>query len=260
VGISASIPFGISWAQVNPTFVTTPGTIRVRFDATNLTPGVYSTTMTLTANRQGVQNVPYEVLLQVTVVPPVLEPRPASLSIYRLPCETDPCSPEELAERSAPFTRTVEVRGSNDLTFRAAILDVPDADEGQANSASAGLTGSITGGEVDDHGNIVLYDDRGNSRTLDADLVSAAATLSTTVMLDPAVTWITTATVDSPSTPALISIGFDPAVLTEDYQREYAVLVLVADTRAGTPPENVTIVPIELANIGYILWGAFLSK
>jgi hypothetical protein len=90
--------------------------------------------------------------------------------------------------------------------------------------------------------------------------VSAAQAVTTTVMLDPTIGWITGATLDEATTPAVLSIAINPSIMTEDYQREHAVLILVADTRAGTPPQNVTIVPIELANISNLMWVSFLNK
>lgn len=261
VGISAIIPGGNSWAQVNPTFGTTPITFRVRFDTTSLNPGIYNTTMTLRATSSNVQNDNYVVYLNLTVIPPVLEPNPPILSIYRLPCENDPCSVQEVTERSQPFTSTVRVNGSNDLAFRAALIGVPAQPTSTVSSATvAGLVGPITGGEIDDSGNIVLYDDFGNSRTLGSEFVTSAATLTTTMLVDPALTWVTSASVDGDVVPADISMVISPTVLTEEFQREYAVLVLVADTRAGTPSGNVVLVPIELANIGDLLWITFLGK
>ncbi len=231
------------------------------FDATALDPGVYNTTMTLRATQTNVQNDNFVVYLNLTVIPPKLEPNPPILSIFRLPCETDPCSDGELAERNAPFTTTVRINGSNELTFRAAIIGVPSAAEGTAAAATtAGLAGPITGGAIDDNDNIVLYDDLGNSRTLGSDLVSSAAALSTTLLIDPALTWITSATVDSNVIPADLSMVISPTILTEEFQREYAVLVLVADTRAGTPNSNVVLVPIQFANIGDLTWISLLQK
>ena len=261
VGINAIVPSGNSWVQVNPTFGTTPVTFRVRFNATSINPGNYNTTMTLKAAASNVQNDNYVVYLNLIVIPPVLEPSPPILSMYRLPCENDPCSDQEIADRSAPFTTTVRVDGSDDLAFRAALIDVPsEPTSNVATTSVAGLAGPITGGAIDDSGNIVLYDDLGNSRTLGTEFVTSAATLTTTMLVDPALTWVTSATVDSDIVPADISMVISPTVLTQEFQREYAVLVLVADTRAGTPAGNVKIVPVELANIGGLLWISFLGK
>jgi hypothetical protein len=152
----------------------------------------------------------------------------------------------------------VRINGSIDLSFRAVLLGSPDPTDGAV--AAAGLAGPISGGEVDTNGNIVLYDDQGNSRTLGSEQVSAASVHSTTFFVDPELTWVLSATLDSDIVPANLSLHIDPSILTEEFQREYAVIVLVADTRAGPPSENVTLVPIQLANIGALLWGSLIAK
>lgn len=254
VGINAIIPSGSGWAQVTPVFATTPANFRVRFDATSLAPGSYSTTMTLRANASNVQNDNFVVYLNLTVVPPVLQPNPPILSLYRLPCASNPCTDEETAERNAPITTTVRVNGSSDLNFKAAIIGVPAQGDGTAAAASTSQLSNIVGGEVNADGNIVIYDDQGNSQVLGADVVRAAQATTSTISIELAPTWVTTATVDGNSVPSDIVIGIDPTVLTQSYQREYAVLILVADTRAGSPNQNITMVPIELANVGDLLW------
>lgn len=261
VGINAIVPGGNAWAEVNPIFASTPANFRIRLNATSLNPGTYNTTMTLRTNLANVVNDNYVVYLNLTVIPPVLEPNPPILDMYRFPCASDPCSGQELAERNAPFTSTLRIDGSTSLAFRAAILGVPNSD-GSAVTAAVlgGLTGPITGGALDENGNIVISDDFGNSRTLASAQVSSADQVSNTIMVDPSLTWVTTATLDSNIVPANIALGIDPTVLTEEFQREYAVLILVADTRAGTPNGNVTLVPIQLANIGDLLWVSILKK
>jgi hypothetical protein len=261
IPVNAIIPSGArSWAKVEPVRASTPATFRVTLDATALEPGEYRTTMTLSAEGSNVLFNDFVIGIRLAVVPPIIEPNPPILSMYRFPCEDDPCSDEEIAERNEPFTATIALDGSTDLAFRAAILGVPPQGGDAATTAGvAGLPGAIARGVIE-NGNIVLYDTLGNSRTLGSDLVSAAATHTTTIMLDPLLTWITTATVESDIIPTDISLGIDPSILGEDFQREHAVLILVADTRAGSPNGNVTLVPIQLANIGQILWSPIIAN
>jgi hypothetical protein len=259
VCIITVMPAGNIWAVVNPNFATTPATFNVHFNATTLNPGVYNTTMTLRANQANVQNDNNVVYLNLTVIPPILEPTPPVLNIFRFPCANNPCTPAEIKERNEPFTSTIRINGSTDLSFRAALLGVPAQEDGSIAAITGGLTGPITGGEIDDNGNIVLYDDFGNSRTLGDDVASTAA-VTPTLLIDPSLTWITKATLDSGSVPADLSLVIDPSILTQKFQREYAVLVLVADTRAGTPSGNVTLVPIQLADIGNLLWAGYIKN
>jgi hypothetical protein len=271
VGINAVIPASAQqWAKVNPVFATTPANFRVHFDATSLEPGIYNTTMTLRTNppNPNVQNDNFEVGLRLTVVPPKLEPTPPYVQSFRLPCEPGPnCTDEQTADLNEPFTATVFIDGSNELVFSAAVLDVPDAPSGAVAAASAGgLAGSITGGEVDDNGNIIIYDDFGNSRTLASQQVSASAIASGTVIIDPQLTWITP-TLDSNIVPATLSLQIDPSIMDIDdnaddfdLHREYAVVVLVADTRAGSPGGNVVLIPVELANVGSLIYISSISN
>jgi hypothetical protein len=260
VGINAIVPPGNGWVQLNPTFATTPATFRVRFNATNLQPGSYNTTMTLVSSDPNAQNNNYVVYLNLLVVPPVLEPNPPILSVYRFPCATNPCSPAEVDQRNDPITRTIRLDGSAELAFRGALLGVPPVGGDVLTAGVDGLSGPIEGAEIDENGNIVIYDAAGNSRTLEGTEVSVSATHSTTFMIDPLLTWVTTATVDSNIVPANITLVMDPTVIGEEKQRVYAVLVLVADTRAGTPSGNVTLIPIEMANIGELNWAGFIIK
>jgi hypothetical protein len=259
--LQVNVVFGpnSSWARVNSTLGTTPFTFRFFFDATNLEPGMYETTATLTVNRTDVQNNNFIVYLRLTVVPPSLQPIPPVLSWFRA-CEASECTAQEREDRTKPFTSTVDIRGSSNLTFRAAIIGVPEEDNGSASVASAELASEIAGGEIDADGNMVLFDADGNRRVLGADWAGASAVRSTTVIVDPELTWISSATLDTINIPAELTIGVNPAHMTEDYQREYAVLVLVADTRAGTPAENVVVVPIQLANVGDLMWASFLRR
>jgi len=256
-GVNATVPgSATSWALVNPSFATPPISFRVRFDATHLTPGTYNTTMTITTDTANVVNDNYVVYLNLTVLAPTLQPDPPIVSLF--PCVNTICYGSEISATHKPITTTIDINGAINLSFRATILGVPSKDEGSV--AASGLAGPITGGKIDENGNIVVYDDLGNSRILGDAQVTASAATSTTVLVDPALTWVMSATLDGNVAPATLKLVVDSAVLTKKSQREYAVLVLVADTRAGTPNSNVYIVPIQLANIGKLLWIGDIKK
>lgn len=257
--LSVNVVFGpgSSWVRVNSSVGTTPYTFRFWFDTKNLEPGFYDATATLSVNRPDVQNNNYVIFLHATVVPPTLLPMPPALAWYRT-CAARECTDQERVDRTKPFTTTVDIDGSSDLTFRAAIIGVPEADDGMASAAS--VARQIAGGEIDASGNMVVYDAAGNSRVLGADWPTVSAVLSTTVIVDPEITWISSAKLDTINVPAKMRIVVNPAQMTQDYQRKYAVLVLIADTRAGSPNQNVVLVPMELANVGGLMWAAFLSN
>ncbi len=146
VSVNALLPDGLGWVTVNPTTSTIlsgqPAVFRVRFNATSLPPGLYGTTVTLTS-LQPVINQPYSIALELTVIPPKLQPVPGGLSIFMIPCDESACTPAEQAEQSGPITRTIRIGGSNDLVYQAAIVGMPD-DVASA-ASSNGLQGEITG-------------------------------------------------------------------------------------------------------------------
>ncbi|HXF61265.1 MAG TPA: hypothetical protein VNK95_06590 [Caldilineaceae bacterium] len=234
ITFSASIG-SVPWASLDRTVATTPATLTLRFDATNLTPGLYTTSLRLDAQTANVLNTPLLIAVELTVQPATLNPQP-NLALYaHYPC----------AAPLAPVTTTIKLAGTNDLNFRAAVIGVP----AETALASTGWGGLVTGGEIDSAGNMVLYDAQGNRRTIPmsvppSDAVSAAATLSATWPVDPTINWITGVSSDATSVPATINIQLDPTVLGPNFPTTYAVMVLVADTRAGAPPENVEVVPI----------------
>lgn len=252
VTINALLPAGLGWATLNPATSTItagqPATFRVRFNATNLPPGRYSSTITLTSP-QPVTNQPLSIALDLTVIPPKLQPEPGGLSIYQVPCDLTDCSPAEEAERNGPITRTIRIGGSNDLVYQAAIVGMPD--DVVSAASEGGFQGEIKGGEIDEQGRMVLYDANGNTRVIGGE-VSAAAVHTNTWTIDANVDWIVSAYSDNNGVPSTLTLVLDPTKLEATNDVERAILVLVADTRAGSPPENVKLVQIEILRVNSV--------
>lgn len=235
---------GKPWIKVNPTIATTPANINVSFDATKLKVGTYTGSITLSSG--SMLNSPFTVAVELTVQPATIQTQPNAVSYLNFSC-SDAVSQE-------PLTLTLRVGGTAGLNYRAALIGVP------AETAAAGLDNApalvdagITGGEINSAGDIVLYDAQGNTRTIPTGIpaglasggdVSASAVLSTAWPIDPAINWVTSVSSDKTSVPSDIQIVIDPSALGNNYKLTQAVLVLVADTRAGTPPDNVFVVPV----------------
>ncbi|MCC6167516.1 MAG: hypothetical protein IT329_09845 [Caldilineaceae bacterium] len=235
---------GKPWIKVNPTIATTPANINVSFDATNLKVGVYTASITLSSGNM--LNSPFTVAVELTVQPATIQTRPNAIAYLNFNCS-------DVASQD-PLAMTLRVGGTAGLNYRAALIGIP------AETAAAGLENAptladagITGGEINSAGDIVLYDAQGRTRTLPTGIpaglasggdVSASAVLSTAWPIDPAVNWITSASSDKTSVPSDIQIVIDPSVLGNNYKLAQAALVLVGDTRAGTPPDNVFVVPV----------------
>lgn len=235
---------GKPWIKVNPTVATTPATINVSFDATGLQVGTYTASITLSSGNM--LNSPFTVAVELIVQPATIQTVPNAVSYLNFAC-TDAVS-------QGPLTMTLRVGGTAGLNYRAALLAVP------AETAAASLEGAatlvdpaITGAEVNSAGDIVIYDAQGNTRTIPTGIpaglaaggdVSAAAVLTTAWPIDSAINWVTSVTSDKTSVPSTIQIVMNPSVLGNNYKLTQAVLVLVGDTRAGTPPDNVFLVPV----------------
>lgn len=219
---------GATWLAVNPIQATTPATINLRFNATNLSVGKYETTLVLQSGTSAVINQPYEIKVVLDVLPAVIEPEPLTAAFVHYPCTAEP----------GQDSITVRLDGTAGLNFRGAVISVPP----QTAAASADVfSGQVTGGEIDENGNMVLYDANGNSRVIETGEVSAAATLSNTWHIDDSVsTWVKNVYSDRASVPTNLTIDADLTPLGAGFETQQAVFVIVADTRAGDPPDNIS--------------------
>lgn len=225
----------ITWLTANPTFTTTPArlneavTINLTINTTGLPQTTVQTRITLRATTPNVVNSPFVVELVLNVLAADLRAEPASVVFAYHPC----------TEPFATTQRTIAIGGTNNLNYRAVVIAVPA-------EAAAAAGAQIVGGEIDAQGNVVLHEASGNKRTVAVGEVSPSATLSTTWPIDPAVNWITEVSSNVASVPSTITIQADPTILGADFASERALLILVADTRAGTPPDNIRVVPLSI--------------
>lgn len=218
------------WLTVNPMFGATPANITFNFDATNLQIGVYRHTVQLSSNAN-VVNKPYSIEVVLTVEPATLLFQPGAAGFTYFPCEP----PVNITS-----TMEIEVGGTVGLSFHAAILPVPEL-----GAAGAGpLPGKITGGEID-NGVMVLYDELGNSARLNT-LSPASISASDVITWPHDVPWIVEATSPDTVVPSAVTLTVNPEVLGESFDLSQAVMVFVADTRAGSPPDNVKVLPINV--------------
>lgn len=221
-----------SWVQVDPLTGVTPRTINITFDATNEPVGTKSFTMQITSNSD-VVNKPFPIQLVMTVEPAALSLNPPVANFIYFPC-TPPI--DETMEM------VVDVGGTAGLNYEAIVLGIPEA------SAAAGspLAGTITGGMVDESGTVVLYDDAGGVATFARPSAQNFVAASNGITWTNNVDWITQATSVTNTVPSSVTLAVNPQTLGADFTTEQAVMVFVADTRAGSPPENVEILPIMM--------------
>ena len=233
VTFNISVSPGTDWLLLDRTIATTPATVSMRFNATNLSVGHYEATLTLQSG-QPVLNQPYEIKVVLDVLPAVIAPRPQTAAFIHYPCTA--------GSEPGASSMTVRLGGTAGLTFRGAVIGVP----GETVAASADVfNGQITGGEVDENGNMVLYDANGNTRVIETGQVSAAAALTTTWHIDDAVSsWVKNVYSEDSQIPTDLTIEVDLSTLGANFPDEQAIFVMVADTRAGDPPDNVSGLPI----------------
>ncbi len=239
-------PGDAPWMTITPAVATTPATINVRFNATSLPIGTYISQFTI--NAPGVLNSPVTIEVELTVTPAVI-----SFGAVGAAHVTYPCGEPNAGSISDVIT--VRVGGTVGLNYRAALVALPS----QAAAASeevtaANLADAVAGAEIADNGDIILYDAQGNTRTFATGIpaglpaggdVSASAVLSTAWPIDPAINWVTSVSSNQTAVPSDIRFEFDTSSLPAEYGLRQAVLVLVADTSAGTPPENVFALPVS---------------
>lgn len=231
------------WIKVTPSTATTTAIVNVSFDAGDLAIGVHTATLRLEG--AGVLNSGLTIDVELTVEAATITVNPETALFVNRLCTVDP---------QPLLQKTVRVGGTPFLNYRAAVMGLPDEAAAASVAELAAIADRVAArAELSSSGEIILYDDQGNARTIPTGIpaglpsggdVSASAVLSTAWPIDPTVDWITSLSSDVTSVPSIITIQVDPNVLGTNYGRADALLVLVADSRAGSPPDNLFAVPI----------------
>ncbi|MCB0045093.1 MAG: hypothetical protein KDD92_06680 [Caldilineaceae bacterium] len=212
-------------------------------DARDMLPGEYSANIIIrdTNPLSEVSNNPATIPIRLTVEPAALVPLPAAASFIYAPC-TDGLAVDE---------QVIRLGGLEGLNYNAAVVDAPSVD-----AALAQLDGEVVDARQDKNGDLVLMDAAGNESRLhvqakdwllgfdEADLTPGQMMGMEEVLVDWPSTapWVTASSVDG-VIPDLLTLNIDPA--EADGNLDQAMLVLVADRRGGSPPDNVHLVPIQ---------------
>jgi hypothetical protein len=229
---SDPIPFAVevvgnpSWLTVSATGAQTPAQLIFTFNSTGLQAGDYVTDVKLTSPLTTVFNQPYIIKANLKVTAATLSLQPASLSL------SIPCTDTATAQ-----TRVIALDSSTfELRYTAAIVASPDVA-----AAEAALTGPIYDGYVNEEGEIVLRDGQGNEAAVpvNGDMVNASGVASN---WPSAFAWISARSLRD-FAPDQITIQAS-TMYSETTRFGRAILVIVADSRAGAPPGNVRLVPI----------------
>lgn len=234
-GFSYSVVGNPSWIEVSSNATRVPALLTLRFNAGNLAPGDYTATLRIVSTDPSVINSPFDVEVELEVTAADVIPQPASVASVYFPCTDD----NDLDSR----TESLLIGGTPDVRFNMALISAPTAE-----AATAALNGRVAGASLA-NGRLTLSDASGNTANVDlssaVSSASAASTDATRVTWPSDADWVTVET-DSADlvVPTNVTLTVDPSARNSDM--ESAVLVIVADTRAGEVPENVRLIPVTL--------------
>lgn len=231
-----SVPF-TAVLQENPDWVTrfnvssstTPATLSLTVDAADLAPGSYSLSILVTTTDSNVANNPYTIPVEIEVSPAAIEVSPAAASFVYMPCT------DTLEARSTQLT----VSGTPGVNYTAVIAELPEVEEAQAQ-----LEGVVTGGRLNDQGLLEMHDGWGNATQVRVrPLLDVWASEAADIEWPSGAPWVS-ANSSVGQVGDLLTVSIDPTQLPADAEFEEAMLILIADPRAGEEPDNVRFVPV----------------
>jgi len=241
IATDQAVPFSIvvegnpSWVTVQTNQNQTPATIFVAFTTDGTAPGTHKSKLIITSSDATVTNQPYEIELSLTVVAAAVSVNPQSLSYSIYPCETP----------MATRTTKIEVSGSSGLHYTAAVM--PSI---SVQAAQNMLEDEVMAADINEAGDLVLYDGYNHSVNITKAFpseekrlaVQASATGQDEIVWGSSETWIS-ASSRLGITPDILTVTVDPNQSGIGYRN--AMLVIVADERAGARPSNVRFVDMS---------------
>lgn len=244
------------FVSFTPATGTTPATLGVRFNATNLREGVYTGVIRITSPNQNVVNLPQEIPFSVTVLPPPppgFNPSAGGTGFFYYPCseyfamldneEPEPAAVDLSAEDGSVDiqeylgTRTATTLNEPTMpqTVTVRFTDTPGATGGRGNvtmavvaaPSSAGTAengdaneyiASLSDAYVDHNGNVVLVDAQGQRTLVE---MPGAGTAAVDQMSWPSlVPWVRSVTSDSDEIPLTVTLVGDLAPVIQDMETE----------------------------------------
>jgi hypothetical protein len=244
VGTGPNIPFtvekekGSTWFAVSISTSTTPANIFITgFNATQLKPGVYTDRLVIRSSAN-VLNQPFYIPITLTVTQVSFQVSRTEIG-FAFPAQ-NPTPQQQSVAVSSQFPG---------LTYSAALIPAP-----AFKAAIEALGQTPRSGYFSEEGDLVLTNEEGEEYRIlveDEARISAAATW-------PSVPW---ATVQSASTimPDTITITASPEEMTQ--QSEHAILLIVADERAGVYPNNIKVVKVTaLRNVTNFIYMPIIGR
>ncbi len=233
-GTTAAVPFATSfegstpWVTASPASGSTPANsadavITLNFNAGSLLPGVYRARIFFTSSAD-VVNDPVSAAITLTVTPAALSASPGNINI------------SGVCTGSGAVSTTVQVRviGSEGLSYSAAIVEAPIL-----TAAVAQLGGPITGAALQADGSVLALNESGASVQLPTAMSSPSAG---GIIPDP-FTWLTATNASGVIVDTITMQVANPTPFTETVLTN---LLLVGGPLAGTPPQNIRVIPLNI--------------
>ena len=233
IGSGGNLPITVvkgtsaTWFNFSVGSGTTPASIFIdRFDASNLSPGTYRDKLQVTSSNQNVLDQPFEIPIELVVTEASFSLSPANFSLVMSTSE------------SLTKTKGVAVNGLPGLGYSAAIMGQPEF-----SAAASALGNQPTRAHFAESGALVLGNGNGEytttvTRSAPPRASNSARAISASEW-PSGLTWAsaTSAGVVAPDT---ITIAISPTLMTGNAGN--GVLLVLADERAGTFPDNLKIV------------------
>lgn len=235
VSFNAQVTNPPAWAgSLNQTVGVTPFTLSLPVDAGELLPGNYSLVVRITTGNSEVINNPLDVPISVVVKPATIAVTPSVAAFVFEPAEgATTCTPESTS-------LTLNVDGSDGINYTAVVVDVPTAD-----AARESLQGGISG-RLREDGVLELHDNFGNSSELATNSKVTVTASGIDVDWPSSVDWITATSTSGVIVPnEQLTVTLDATKLDTSINDQQVLIIVVADARAGSTPENVRFVPVR---------------
>jgi len=238
---SEQIPFNITvannppWLSVAPTVGLTPAQLLFTFNGSGIQAGDYSTQVSILSTNPAVVNDPLIIEVNLKVTAAVVALQPAVLA-FNYPCTTTTTITSTPSSTITIPTQQLTVNGTPGVRFTAAILRAPELA-----AATASLGSPVYNAYVGEEG-LVLRNDQGDEATIplaDGEVSASAANAD----WPSGVPWLSAS---SPTgvIPDIITLQARP--LTSTLKFDEAVVVVVADSRAGAPPGNMRLGEVSI--------------
>lgn len=206
----------------------TPAKMYIKFKATDLMPGQYlGPSITLKTTDPNVLNPTVVVPIVLNVTPASISVTPSRVSGVYLPGQ----------DTSKPISRTLTLVGTPGVTYSAGFVSTSTL-----RAAQAAFDSAIVGGYADETGQLVLKDAMGYIYNTGVAAFTAESINAADITWPSGLPWVGATSVDATLSDTM-TVGVYGNKLTKNY--ESAVLVIVADARAGDYPDNVRFVDVE---------------